>query len=115
MQAKIIKISLIGLFLFSTIFSQHPNMVHAQSDRIVFAAIGDYGLAGQPLLDVSNLIKSWNPDFIVTLGDNNYPDGAAWSIDDNIGQYFHEYIFKYKGKYGEGSPTRTSARRCSHR
>ncbi|HNB40366.1 MAG TPA: metallophosphoesterase [Anaerolineales bacterium] len=106
MRTKIIKISFIGLFLFSTVFSQHPNKVHAQSDKIVFAAIGDYGLAGQPLLDVSNLIKSWNPDFIVTLGDNNYPDGAAWSIDDNIGQYFHEYIFKYKGKYGEGSPTR---------
>lgn len=106
MRAKIIKISLIGLFLFSTIFSEHPNKVYAQSDRIIFAAIGDYGLAGQPLLDVSNLIKSWKPDFIVTLGDNNYPDGAAWSIDDNIGQYFHEYIFKYKGKYGEGSPTR---------
>ncbi|HNF94269.1 MAG TPA: metallophosphoesterase, partial [Anaerolineales bacterium] len=106
MRTKIIKISFIGLFLFSTVFSQQPDKVHAQSDKIVFAAIGDYGLAGQPLLDVSNLIKSWNPDFIVTLGDNNYPDGAAWSIDDNIGQYFHEYIFKYKGKYGEGSPTR---------
>ncbi|MBI2332247.1 MAG: metallophosphoesterase [Chloroflexi bacterium] len=78
----------------------------AQSDRVVFAVIGDYGKAGQPLLDVSTLIKTWNPDFIVTVGDNNYPDGAAFTIDDNIGQYFHEYIFKYKGKYGSGSPTR---------
>ena len=39
---------------------------------IRFAVLGDYGLAGQPLTDVSNLIKSWNPDFVITTGDNNY-------------------------------------------
>ncbi|MCB9143784.1 MAG: metallophosphoesterase [Anaerolineales bacterium] len=78
----------------------------AQSERIVFAVIGDFGLAGQPLLDVSNLIKSWNPDFIVTVGDNNYPDGAAETLDKNVGQYFHEYLIRYDGKYGSGSDTR---------
>lgn len=106
MKYKTIKIALIGLLIVSTTFISRPSSAHAQSERIVFAVIGDYGIAGQPLLDVSNLIKSWNPDFIVTVGDNNYPDGAAWTIDDNIGQYFHEYIYKYKGKYGSGSPTR---------
>ncbi len=82
-----------------------PN-ASAQSNNIVFAVIGDYGHAGQPLLDVSNLIKGWNPDFIVTLGDNNYPSGGMETIDNNIGQYFHEYIFRYSGKYGSGSDTR---------
>lgn len=106
MKYKSIQIALIGLLIASTTFVSRPSPAHAQSERIVFAVIGDYGIAGQPLLDVSNLIKSWNPDFIVTVGDNNYPDGAAWTIDDNIGQYFHEYIYKYKGKYGSGSPTR---------
>lgn len=85
--------------------STNLHDAHAQSDRISFAVIGDFGLAGQPLADVSNLIKGWNPDFIVTVGDNNYPDGAAATIDDNIGQYFHEYIYEYTGKYGAGSPT----------
>jgi glucose/arabinose dehydrogenase len=37
------------------------------------------------------------------LGDNNYPDGAADTIDENIGQYYHEYIYPYAGEYGEGS------------
>lgn len=106
MKLKSIKFTLIGLMIFSTIFTSPTNAAHAQSDRIVFAVIGDYGLAGQPLLDVSNLVKSWNPDFIVTVGDNNYPDGAAFTMDDNVGQYFYEYIFRYKGKYGSGSPTR---------
>jgi glucose/arabinose dehydrogenase len=67
-----------------------------------FAVIGDYGLEGQPLADVAALVKSWNPDFIVTTGDNNYPSGSAETIDANIGQYFHEYIAPYQGSYGPG-------------
>jgi hypothetical protein len=68
-----------------------------------FAVIGDYGLAGDPERDVSNMIKSWKPDFIITTGDNNYPDGKAETIDENIGQYFQEYIFPYAGEYGRGA------------
>ena len=65
-----------------------------------FAAIGDYGYAGAPERDVANLVKSWNPDFIITLGDNNYDVGDSTTIDQNIGQYYHEYIYNYKGRYG---------------
>jgi hypothetical protein len=65
-----------------------------------FAAIGDYGHAGAPERDVANLVKSWNPDFILTLGDNNYDVGDSATIDQNIGQYYHEYIYNYKGRYG---------------
>lgn len=70
-----------------------------------FAVIGDYGSAGQPELDVANLVKSWNPDFIVTTGDNNYETGSALNIDANIGQYYHDYILNYTGGFGAGSPT----------
>ncbi|UCD41307.1 MAG: metallophosphoesterase [Chloroflexota bacterium] len=66
-----------------------------------FAVIGDYGTGNQKEADVAALIKSWNPDFIITTGDNNYPDGAASTIDENIGQFFHEFIAPYKGSYGE--------------
>jgi tartrate-resistant acid phosphatase type 5 len=65
-----------------------------------FAAIGDYGSAGTPEREVANLVKSWNPDFIITLGDNNYDVGDSATIDQNIGQYYHEYIYNYKGRYG---------------
>jgi hypothetical protein len=68
-----------------------------------FASIGDYGIAGSDELAVANLVKSWNPDFIITLGDNNYPDGYGITIDENIGQYFHEFIFPYVGPYGQSS------------
>ena len=68
-----------------------------------FAVIGDYGLAGNPEADVANLVKGWEPDLIITTGDNNYPDGKYETVDENIGQYFHTYIFPYLGEYGEGS------------
>jgi len=65
--------------------------------------IGDYGLAGEPLAGVAALIRSWEPDFILTTGDNNYPNGSSETIDENIGQYFHEFIHPYMGSYGEGA------------
>ena len=71
--------------------------------QVRFAVIGDYGLAGENELAVANLVKSWNPDFIITLGDNNYPLGADSTVDENIGQYYHEYIYPYNGRYGIGS------------
>lgn len=77
-----------------------PN--NAQSNTR-FAVIGDFGLAGTAEEDVANLINSWNVDLIITLGDNNYPDGKASTIDENIGQYYHQYIYPYVGSYGGGS------------
>jgi tartrate-resistant acid phosphatase type 5 len=70
---------------------------------IRFAVIGDYGGGGRPERDVAEMVIGWQPDFIVTLGDNNYPDGAASTIDQNVGQFFHAYIADYHGKYGAGS------------
>lgn len=76
----------------------------ARAAGTVFGVIGDYGESTLPYeSEVANRIKSWNPDFIVTTGDNNYPDGAAETIDANIGQYFHQFIYPYTGSYGAGA------------
>lgn len=69
---------------------------------IRFAVIGDYGLGEQAEEDVANLVKSWNPDFIITTGDNNYPSGAAGTIDDRIGRFYSEFIYPYQGAFGPG-------------
>lgn len=53
---------------------------------------------------VSTLIHGWNPDFIISLGDNNYEYGADSTIDSNIGQFYHDYIYPYTGVFGTGSP-----------
>jgi tartrate-resistant acid phosphatase type 5 len=68
-----------------------------------FAVIGDFGLAGANEAAVAALVNSWNPDYVITTGDNNYQLGQAATIDANIGQYYHQYIGNYTGTYGAGS------------
>lgn len=57
-----------------------------------FAAIGDYGNASPAEGQVASLVASWDPDFIITLGDNNYPVGAQATIEANIGAFYGDYI-----------------------
>lgn len=71
---------------------------------IRFAVIGDFGEDGPDEARVADLVKSWNVDFIVTTGDNNYPDGESSTIDANVGKYYADFIGDYKGAYGPGSP-----------
>lgn len=73
------------------------------SQSVRFAVIGDFGMDNSAEADVSTLIHGWQPDFIITVGDNNYPDGAASTIDANIGKYYHDYIYPYVGSYGPGA------------
>lgn len=94
------KQSFYEVFILFVVFINIPN--NAQSNTR-FAVIGDFGKAGTAEDDVANLINSWNVDFIITLGDNNYPDGEASTIDENIGQYYHQYIYPYIGSYGNGA------------
>ena len=44
-----------------------------------------------------------SPTSCITTGDNNYPDGAAATIDANIGQYYASFIGPYKGLFGAGA------------
>lgn len=84
--------------------SSTPTATTSPTPVVVrFAVIGDYGLAGEAEQAVADLVLGWEPDFIITTGDNNYPNGAAETIDANIGQYYHGYIAPYQGAYGEGS------------
>jgi tartrate-resistant acid phosphatase type 5 len=80
-----------------------PTFTPTPETVVRFAVIGDYGAGGGPEADVSELVKSWDPDFIITTGDNNYPDGSQETIDTNIGQFYHEFIYPYNGDYGEGA------------
>jgi tartrate-resistant acid phosphatase type 5 len=80
-----------------------PSSSPTPNQIVCFAVIGDYGTGGEFEGDVARLINNWNPDFIITTGDNNYPLGQASTIDNRIGQFFHDYIFPYKGEYGKGA------------
>jgi hypothetical protein len=52
---------------------------------------------------VATLVASWDPEFILTTGDNNYPDGAADTIDANVGQFYSDFISPYAGSFGSGA------------
>lgn len=69
----------------------------------IFAVIGDYGLDGTPEADVAKLVKGWNPEFVVTTGDNNYPSGEASTIDANIGKHYRKFIYPYAGSQPLGT------------
>jgi tartrate-resistant acid phosphatase type 5 len=66
-----------------------------KSDSIVFAQIGDFGHAGQPEEQVCDMVKSWNPDFIITTGDNNYNEGKFSTIKENISHYYGDFIYNF--------------------
>jgi tartrate-resistant acid phosphatase type 5 len=87
--------------------SVSPTLAPTATETLVpavrFAVIGDYGGGGQPEADVAGLVGSWQVDFIITVGDNNYPDGAADTIDQNVGQFYHAYISPYNGGFGSGA------------
>ena len=107
---------LLGLFVWSSV-NQSANQAQTTLLAAVtsipqpadilsrFAVIGDYGEASAGEAAVAALVAGWNPDFILTTGDNNYPNGAAKTIDRNIGQYYSAFIGNYTGQYGPGSPT----------
>jgi len=72
---------------------------------IRFAVIGDFGFAGAGAGEaaVASLVKGWNPDFVVTVRDNNYEFGEASTIDANIGQLYASSISPYHGTRGPGA------------
>jgi len=104
-QAALVR-ALAGVIALAALLAG-AGALHAQdgSGTVRFAVIGDYGVAGDKLQEVADMIKSWQPDFIVTAGDNNYDEGAAETLDANVGQYFHDYIGNYIGSYGAGADT----------
>ncbi|MDX1417304.1 MAG: metallophosphoesterase, partial [Candidatus Promineifilaceae bacterium] len=95
--------SLLILLLAVSLVSLSLASVPGDSTTTRFAVIGDFGKAGPDEEAVANLIQGWNVDFVATVGDNNYPDGAASTIDENIGQYYHPFIKPYVGGYGSGA------------
>ena len=65
--------------------------------QVKFAAIGDYGSGSTDEAAVSDMIDSWNVDFVITLGDNNYNNGYASTIDNRIGKDYNQWIKPYLG------------------
>lgn len=90
-------------FSFLAAFAALLMWVFPVSADVTIGVIGDYGCGCFAESDVAALVKGWEPDFIMTVGDNNYSAGSAAFIDWAIGQYYHEFIHPYRGSYGSGA------------
>jgi tartrate-resistant acid phosphatase type 5 len=100
--ASLSTLSLLGCSSLDTAEPEGPAVVR-EASRVRLAAIGDYGSAGPDAASVAELVRGFDPDFVITLGDNNYPHGRATTLDDNVGQYYHDFIAGYVGRYGAGA------------
>jgi hypothetical protein len=56
----------------------------ARATRFTFAVVGDFGSGTRNETAVVSLIESWHPDFVLTVGDNAYPEGAAGLLDRDV-------------------------------
>ncbi|HLP51440.1 MAG TPA: metallophosphoesterase [Chitinophagales bacterium] len=63
------------------------------ADTAMFAVIGDFGEDGPHEEAVAKMVAAWNPQFIITVGDNNYPMGGTSTITDNIGKHYGDFIY----------------------
>jgi hypothetical protein len=81
----------------------HSLPISPESMSVRFAILGDYGSGTANEASVAAEVISWSPDFIVTVGDNNYPPGAQATIDDHIGQFYSSFIHPYVGVFGPGA------------
>jgi hypothetical protein len=56
----------------------------ARVTTFTFAVVGDFGSGTANEAAVASLVESWHPDFVLTVGDNAYPLGAAGLLDRAI-------------------------------
>lgn len=78
-----LKILLVFVFIFAisnSLFSIEPT---------TFAVIGDFGSGDSNETAVANLVKSWNPQFVVTTGDDRY---GTTNFDLTVGRDYCNFI-----------------------
>jgi hypothetical protein len=56
----------------------------ARAADFTFAVVGDFGSGTSNEVAVASMIESWHPDFVLTVGDNAYPQGSAELLDRDI-------------------------------
>jgi len=64
----------------------------ARAGRFTFAVVGDFGSGTQNETAVASMIESWHPDFVLTVGDNAYPQGSAGLLDRDIFEPYGEVM-----------------------
>lgn len=69
-----------------------PTPTAAPEPPVTFAVIGDFGSSVQGARDVAALIYEREPELLLTVGDNNYPDGAAATMAANVLEPYGTFV-----------------------
>lgn len=87
----------VPIFLFSAwILSPEKPAARAQDGSFVFAVIGDYGMDNVAEAAVAALVAGWNPDLIITTGDDYYNaagGNASAKYDESTGAYYCQFLW----------------------
>lgn len=80
----------------------------ARAGSTTFVVIGDYGANNADEGRVAAMVTSWDPDFVITVGDNTYGDANinVQSWEQHVGQYYGHFI---QGRSDRRYPSQTSA------
>ncbi len=98
----------IGILFSWVVAIALPSANILRAEPTTFAVIGDYGTDTESSLRVAALVDSWNPAFVLTVGDNTYGDQNI-NVDDwerRVGQYYGQFIL---GRGDNRYPNQTSA------
>lgn len=80
-----------------------PAPAQDPTATITFAIIGDYGIGDGPSAEVAQLVTSWDPEFIVTTGDNYYSPAGGSGLgryDESTGDLYIRWLKDVSTKDG---------------
>lgn len=102
-------LSLILILSSKSLDPSEAKIIPPMTDGVRLAVIGDYGQPGRPEKRVSNMVKSWNVDAVVTVGDNIYPSGKQLDYEKGVYRYYdwmidRGYFFPALGNHDWGYP-----------
>ena len=78
----------IGIVVLTLWCGSIASSANLFAQSTTFAVIGDFGSGSLLQDEVADLVKSWNPDFVATTGDNSYVS----DYDSTVGFSYQEFI-----------------------
>ncbi len=83
------------------------------AQKIRLAVTGDFGDPTGPVVSVANQLANWNPEAVITTGDNNYPSGNMVDFSTHTYAHYGKFIdagtfFPALGNHDWGYPAANS-------
>lgn len=77
---------------FYPILPGYGGRENPKANPIQFAVIGDFGTGDDSSWRVADMVRSWEPEFVVTTGDNWYHSPDWETLDSRLCSPWHEWM-----------------------